>query len=98
MNQRLSRIMAVGILAALLALPTAAWAAPAHPRGAAGAWSWFAGLLEKGASFLLDGIESALDPNPGSGLKGGSDPDGVNIQGFDGSGQGRSTAEPGTPG
>lgn len=95
MNRKLSHIMAVRILAALLALPTVAWAAPVHARGAAGAWNWLAGLLQKGASFLLDGIETAPDRDPDSGLK-GSDPDGVNIQGFDEGGPGSSAAEPGT--
>lgn len=85
MNQRkLSHVMAAGILAALLVLPAAAWAAPAHEHSpAAGAWSWLNGLWGRGVSFLLNWAEEAAQdwsPDAGLNTKGG-DPDGVNIQG-----------------
>jgi hypothetical protein len=88
MHQRkLSRVIAAGLLAALLALPAPVHAA-ARNRGTVELWDWLAGLWERGAAALAvwdRGTEKELatdpDGEPAAPSGAGIDPTGGTDQG-----------------
>jgi hypothetical protein len=58
-HRKLSRIVAIGILAVVLALPGPVWAAAGQPRGpAASVFDWLSGLWERGISALWSWSEA----------------------------------------
>lgn len=79
-QRKLSRIIAAGILAAVLALPAQAHAAPHRTRGPLSAWEWILRVWQRG-------IEAVM-PESGAGRKEGLgiDPNGGKPAGQNGSG------------
>lgn len=70
-ERKLSRIIAAGILATVLALPTPAHATFNRTRGPVSVWEWMARAWERGISALVPerGVERkegyGIDPNGG---------------------------------
>jgi hypothetical protein len=104
MNPRkLSRVIASGMLMALLALPVPAQAATIRTPGPAGVWEWMVQVWQRGVSAVVPGHGVERKQGPGfdpNGLRTtgqggdqrkegpGFDPNGLRTTGQDGEGQG----------
>jgi hypothetical protein len=81
-QRKLSRIIAAGILAAVLALPAPAHAAFNRTRGPVNLWEWMVRVWERGISAVVP--ERGVDQKEGLGI----DPNGGKPAGQGGSGSG----------
>lgn len=92
--RKLSRVIASGMLMALLALPVPVQAAPLQTRGPVGVWEWMAQLWQRGVSAVVPGHGVERKQGPGfdpNGLRKegpGFDPNGLRTTGQGGEGQG----------
>ena len=64
-NRKLSRMIAAGLLAAVLGAPGIARADEGREAGSIGAWEWLVSLWEEGISAVWAGSEKPPQPEPG---------------------------------
>lgn len=65
-NRKLSRIVAAGLLAAVLGAPGIARADGGREAGSIGAWEWLVSLWNEGVAALWSGSDK--EPKPGAGI------------------------------